>query len=64
MATKIWGPSKEGLDRREDASTSLNNASLLEISSDSEEEEASRSRVQLMRKEAAENETSDEDEDG
>eukprot|EP00973_Karenia_brevis_P040843 5652040-Karenia_brevis.AAC.1 len=42
----------------------MNETPLLEISTDSGEEDASLSRVQLMRKKAAENDTSDEADDG
>eukprot|EP00973_Karenia_brevis_P055844 7766524-Karenia_brevis.AAC.1 len=74
MATMRGGPFKEDLDRPGMATRRfdglkgsgnledlLSKDSPVEISSD---DDAAVSRVQRMRKEAAENETSDEDEDG
>eukprot|EP00973_Karenia_brevis_P080838 11214898-Karenia_brevis.AAC.1 len=57
MATKNFG----GLKRSGDFEDLFDKDSPVEISSD---EDVTLTRVQRMRKEAAENETSDEDEDG
>eukprot|EP00973_Karenia_brevis_P066670 9268612-Karenia_brevis.AAC.1 len=61
MATKVLGPSKEGLDRRNESGAVVGMTTKLLASS---EEETPLSQAQRKRKEAAENDTSDEDEDG